>query len=395
MLILESALSLACFFFFYHPPTFKMLHSAGRRRRDEIANIDFVGLFLLVAGLCLFLLGVAWGGEPLPWQSPTILGLLISGFIVLILFGLWEAYSGVEYPIIPLRLYRDLRGFTCCAILSATSGTSYTALNIVWPTEVNSIYGSTLSWQQSGWLANIISLSNFTGILILSPLTTWHGKVKWKVLFGACWMAAFTGAVSVCKPDNLTTAIVLVCLTPLTTGWLELASTLMVQYIVPDEDLGVGFGKSAWCQDMPSTHIIPAIVCANRNIAGSIFTAIYIAILSNKVAAKLPEYVVPAALEAGLPASSITPLLSALKVGTAAALESVASINTAIIAAVASAAAYAEAAAYAYVYYAALAVSLVAVIAALCLCDMDKYLTGHVSRKVYHRSEIANDEKIL
>lgn len=220
-----------------------MLHSSERRRLDEIKNIDFVGLFLLVAGLCLFLLGVAWGGQPLPWQSATILGLLISGFVTMVAFCLWEAYSGVQYPIIPLRLYKDLRGFTCCAILSATSGTSYTALNIVWPTEVSNIYGANLTWQQSGWLANIISLSNLVGILILSPLTTWHRKVKWKVIFGACWMAAFSGAVSVCNPDNLTTAIALMCFTSLTTGWLEIASTLMVQYILPDEDLGVGFGE--------------------------------------------------------------------------------------------------------------------------------------------------------
>ncbi|KIW86576.1 hypothetical protein Z517_01974 [Fonsecaea pedrosoi CBS 271.37] len=377
--IIINGLSISCFFLFYRPPTFTMLHSSERKRRDEIKHIDFLGLFLLIAGLCLFLLGVAWGGQPLPWQSPTILGLLISGFVGIVLFILWEMFSKVEYPIIPLRLFKDLRGFTCCAILSATSGTSYTALNIVWPSEVNTIYGADLTWQESGWLANIISLSNFVGIVILSPITTWHGKVKWKVLFGACWMAAFSGAVSVLKPDNLKTAIALMILTPITTGWLELASTLMVQYIVPDEDLGVGF----------------AVVCAARNVAGSIFTAIYIAILSNKAAQKIPEYVIPAAQNAGLPASSIPALLTALGAGTAEALQSVKGMNNAILAAVTSATAYAQAAAYAYVYYAALAIGLVAVLAAVFLADMDQYLTGHVSRKVYHRKEISIDKKQL
>lgn len=48
-------------FFFYHPPSFRQLHGNDRTRMEEVKRIDWIGAFLLVAGLVLFLLGVSWG----------------------------------------------------------------------------------------------------------------------------------------------------------------------------------------------------------------------------------------------------------------------------------------------------------------------------------------------
>jgi hypothetical protein len=46
---------------FYKPPTFHQLHGGKRTYSQEIRRLDFVGIFLLVAGLAMFLLGVSWG----------------------------------------------------------------------------------------------------------------------------------------------------------------------------------------------------------------------------------------------------------------------------------------------------------------------------------------------
>lgn len=56
---------------------------------EEFKRIDFVGAFLMATGLCLFILGVSWGGNPEPWDSSKILGLLITGILVLIIFFLY------------------------------------------------------------------------------------------------------------------------------------------------------------------------------------------------------------------------------------------------------------------------------------------------------------------
>lgn len=46
--------------FFYFPPP--RINSTGLTRKQLIAQIDFVGGFLSVAGMILFLAGLQWGG---------------------------------------------------------------------------------------------------------------------------------------------------------------------------------------------------------------------------------------------------------------------------------------------------------------------------------------------
>ena len=48
-------------YFFYHPPTFHMLHERNSKRK-QLMELDYVGMALWIAGLCLFLLGLSWGG---------------------------------------------------------------------------------------------------------------------------------------------------------------------------------------------------------------------------------------------------------------------------------------------------------------------------------------------
>lgn len=53
-------------FFFYYPPSYVQLHGEKSRKRDELKKINFVGVFLLIAGLSLFLLGISWGEPMVP-----------------------------------------------------------------------------------------------------------------------------------------------------------------------------------------------------------------------------------------------------------------------------------------------------------------------------------------
>lgn len=46
---------------------------------------------------------------------------------------------------------------------------------------------------------------------------------------------------------------------------------------------------------------------------------------------------------------------------------------------------------YAYVYYFAVAIGALAIIASACMRDFDKYLTGHVSRQLYHKKDANTD----
>jgi hypothetical protein len=55
-----NGLGLICTVFFYFPP--KRENSQGLSKKEIISRIDFVGGFLSIAGLILFLAGMQWGG---------------------------------------------------------------------------------------------------------------------------------------------------------------------------------------------------------------------------------------------------------------------------------------------------------------------------------------------
>lgn len=120
-----------------------------------------------------------------------------------------------------------------------------------------------------------------------------------------------------------------------------------------------------------------------RSAIGAIGAAVFVAILSNEAPVKIAEMVPPAALDAGLPESSLTDLFTAIGVGSSAALAAVPGMNPQIETAVVDSLSNAYAAAYAYVYYAAVAFGAVGLIACVCIRDFDRHFTGHVPRKIY------------
>lgn len=54
-------------FFFYFPPPRPA--AMGRTKKQIIAEIDFVGGFLSIVGMIVFLAGLQWGGYQYPWHS--------------------------------------------------------------------------------------------------------------------------------------------------------------------------------------------------------------------------------------------------------------------------------------------------------------------------------------
>jgi hypothetical protein len=112
-------------------------------------------------------------------------------------------------------------------------------------------------------------------------------------------------------------------------------------------------------------------------------TAIFIAILDNKLPAKISSIVPPAALAAGLPHSSLPALSKAVSSGSAAAIASIPGMTTSIEHAVRNSLSDAYSASYAYIYYSVLSVGCVAIISALVMRDYDDKLTGHVPKQIY------------
>ncbi|POR38188.1 Uncharacterized protein TPAR_01617 [Tolypocladium paradoxum] len=362
-------------YFFYHPPSFTQLHGTKVSRLQELAHIDYIGTFLLVAGLVLFLLGVSWGG-PYSWSSARVLGLLITGAGVLVIFVLYETYAKIRHPIFPMHFFRDVRGFTCVVIISAITGCLQTAAFILWPSQVLYIFGSTTEgWETVAWMSSVVNFGAWAGIIVIGPLYHIIKHLRTQLLVGSIFMTAFLGAMASINYTNKSSAIAFAFLSTFPMGWGEIFTMLMVQYIVPETSLGVGF----------------AIVSSMRTILGSMFSSIFVAIYTNKLPIKFAEIVVPAVTKAGLAESEVPALLKAVSTASQATIKAIPGMTDELLRITNISVAEAYGQSYAYVYYTAVALGGICIIAAASLRDFDHYLTDHVSRQVYKKEDTKFD----
>jgi EmrB/QacA subfamily drug resistance transporter len=81
----------------------KTLHLTHRKRE---VHIDYLGAFLLMAGVSLLLVWVSLAGNQFDWVSTTSIALVAAG-LLLVLAAVYVEMRVAREPIIPMRLFRD------------------------------------------------------------------------------------------------------------------------------------------------------------------------------------------------------------------------------------------------------------------------------------------------
>ncbi|KAI9927746.1 hypothetical protein MW887_002598 [Aspergillus wentii] len=71
-----------------------------------LRSIDWSGMILILGGTLMFLFGLEFGGVNFPWDSPTVICLIIFGVVVWALAMLNE-WKIAKYPVIPPRLFKE------------------------------------------------------------------------------------------------------------------------------------------------------------------------------------------------------------------------------------------------------------------------------------------------
>ncbi|WBW74220.1 vacuolar amino acid transmembrane transporter Fnx1 [Schizosaccharomyces osmophilus] len=78
-----------------------------------LSRIDYLGSFLLVAGISLLIVTFNWAGDAYSWLSPIILGLLISSALLLYAFYWVEKNVALE-PIAPVFILKQITPLSVC-----------------------------------------------------------------------------------------------------------------------------------------------------------------------------------------------------------------------------------------------------------------------------------------
>jgi Major Facilitator Superfamily len=74
---------------------------------EGLKAVDWLGSLGIVGGTLMLLLGLEFGGITFPWNSPTVICLIIFGIVVGGLFVVNE-WRFARFPIMPIRLFRNL-----------------------------------------------------------------------------------------------------------------------------------------------------------------------------------------------------------------------------------------------------------------------------------------------
>jgi EmrB/QacA subfamily drug resistance transporter len=252
-------------------------------RRDH--SIDYLGAALLVVGVSSLLLASVWGGQQYPWASAQILTLLIVGGALVLGFVWWE--SRAREPILPLSLFRN-HTFSITSAIGFVVGVAMFGAIVFLPIYLQVVEGA------SPTLSGLLMLPLMVGILVTSigsgVLITRTGRYKIFPILGTALITAGMYLLSLLTADTPRWESSLYMLVVgLGLGCVMQVLVVAVQNAVDFREMGVATSASTFF----------------RSMGGTLGTAIFGSILSNRLAANIAEQL-PGGLPAGVHASSLT-----------------------------------------------------------------------------------------
>ncbi|PQE05904.1 MFS drug efflux pump protein [Rutstroemia sp. NJR-2017a BVV2] len=345
---------------FYHPPP--RVNSAGLSRREVISQIDFVGGFLSIVGIILFVAGLLWGGYQYDWSTAHVLVPLILGAVFIIVFCIWEA-KFARFPLFPRRLHKEPRILILTLIITFISGANFFSVLLFWPTQAFNVYGHDPIGV--GIRGIPIGFSILVGAcIVLWLLSVFRGGNRMLMVISSCMMTAGCGAMAAADRNNINSVYGWLVLAGLGIGGIVVPASIITTIICPD--------------DLIAT--IAALTLAIRVIGGAIGYTTYYNVFLNKF---IPELSVKVALACY--ANDIFDLKIITEIAEltgASLLDDILPLvgnNVTIWNEVVVAGQEAYAIAYPMVYYVSIAFGAVSIIASLCLGDISKYMDDHVA----------------
>jgi hypothetical protein len=334
ILIGVNTLALLCWVFFYHPPTFHMKHGDDSKLK-YVKDFDYTGTLLYAGGLVssklrvsfprtfkctyetqlILLMGLNWGGSVWPWASAHVIATIVVGFVALCVFVLWESFGKLKEPLVPMHLFRN-RGWNAATIVSGLGASIYYAFAIVWPQMVVILYSDDGKPMDGPWLSSLVGLCIVLGEIVGGFCAKSIGKLKYQcfvtLLLGGIFFACklidnihvavsttstdICPGVATCTPNTRARAAALVSFGVFFIGWTESLAITMVTLTAKDQtQLGSASGVAG----------------SIRFLISSISATVYTVILTNRLAQTIPAFVIPAVVNAGLPASSAGDFIAA------------------------------------------------------------------------------------
>ncbi|CAG9947642.1 unnamed protein product [Clonostachys rosea f. rosea IK726] len=357
--IILSTITLCLYHFLYHPPTFEQLH-VGKTRMQQTKELDWIGIALYVCGCVLFLVGLSWGGTTYPWKSAEVLCTLLIGIALVAVFFVYEGFFCHVQPLMPPRMFRNI-GFVAVIATATIASMVYYSMTVLWPTIIQTVY--TTDVKAIGWQSSVVGGGVLLGQTMAGFALSYVPKVKIQCIIAAALVMTFVTSLTSLSEERWAATIAFGVLACTAVGYLENITYPGVTLLWEPQDIGLATG----------------VLGSIRGLGGAVAQALYTSVYSNKLTELIPEYVAPAATDAGLPSDSLPTLFQGITTGNFSAVPG---ITETVTEAVGAALVAANRDAFKLVFYTTIPFSAIVLLAAFLVPNFEKFLTKNVARKL-------------
>ncbi|WP_407691094.1 MFS transporter [Rubrobacter marinus] len=219
----------------------------GERRRA--ASIDYLGALTSTVAIVALLLALSWAGEGYGWGSARVLAGFAVAALFLALFLPIEARS--PEPILPLSMFRD-RSFVSASIVMFGVGIGMFGVILYTPLFVQGVLGYTATG--SGAVLTPLILTMTAMGIVGGVLMARVNRIKPFLLAGTVLMALGAYLLSTLGVGSSTTTVALfLFVTGLGLGLIMPTTTLAVQTIAGEENMGVATAATQFIRSIGST----------------------------------------------------------------------------------------------------------------------------------------------
>ncbi|KAJ5885601.1 hypothetical protein N7504_011437 [Penicillium tannophilum] len=355
-----------CLFLGYKPPR-RHTRLDHLSLWQKLGRLDLPGFFLLTAGLTLLLTGLNLGGGLYSWASAPVLATLIIGTLSLGVFGIYE-WRFTTTGILHHDLFRGPnhsgRTFGICIALIFVEGISLFAYVIFYPVLTKALFEKDpflqAARQQPYGIASALST------VIYGYLSVKFRTIRFPMIAGFVILTGGLVGLATIQPGDDFSSLAFSAVAGIGFGAPLILIIAGVQLSVPHRLIATATASTT----------------CSRAVSVAVFTAVASAAMKSRLDKYIPTYTAKAALEAGLPDSSLAGFVTALTSEDTAALQKVAGVNSHIIEAGVMALKQAYADGIRIVFIIAAPFGVVAIIACIFLGDVKSVMNYGVDAPV-------------
>lgn len=259
----------------------------------KLRALDWVGIFLIAAGLTLFAVGLQFYGNPYPFSDAPVLGPFIAGICLLTAFFLYE-WLGRADGLVHHGLFGD-RNFAIALFSVFTEGLSFLTSNSYFAFEVSVL--AHVSLFDAALHFSILFFGAVVFAALAGVLVTHTKSVREPLIFGFVALLAYNACMTSITPSSGTGPFWgFAVLGSIGQGFALTTVTIVAQMSAPPELISVATG----------------LMIVTRSVGATVALAVNNVIFNNSMDKEVPSKVAAAVLPLGFSPTKLKDLIQAL-----------------------------------------------------------------------------------